>query len=45
MRHFQHYVNRIIRQIQSRIETIAIRYRKTVERRQDEDLRRRFMNG
>ncbi|MFD1746085.1 hypothetical protein ACFSE1_11490 [Rhizobium helianthi] len=45
MRNFQHYVNRFIRQIQWMVGTASYRYRKSVERRQDDELRRRFMNG
>lgn len=45
MRNFQQLIANSTSWVRQRVEMIVIDYRKSVERRRDEDLRRRFMNG
>jgi len=45
MQNFQRLLESPLVWLQERIEQFMVRYRKSVERRRDEELRRRFLNG
>ncbi|MCJ8510113.1 hypothetical protein MUU53_19660 [Rhizobium lemnae] len=45
MHNFQRLLESPLVWVQERIEQFMVRYRKSVERRLDEELRRRFLNG
>lgn len=45
MHNFQRLLESPLVWVLERIEQFMVRYRKSVERRRDEELRRRFLNG
>lgn len=45
MQNFQRLLESPLAWVLHRVEPLMVRYRKSVERRRDEELRRRFLNG